>query len=173
MSPEDCMRAGLAALTLVLVVYIVIVREGRLADDTQFWAVVISLMVCVLLAADECRTASPLWRTLMALEAFDQQFASLQALPWTAYNTIAPSLERLTGMIRGDPSGSETVTAVLKEKDYGGSLDPDLNGSDGKLDANKFAAMKLQYKRIASLLCRMKNMAPETHDSLVTAIAAC
>lgn len=172
MSPEDCMRAGLAALTFVLVTYIVVVREGRLPDNTQFWAVVVSLVVFVLLAADECRTASPIWRSLYALEAFSEQLAALQALPWTTYSAITPSLERLKGLIRGDPSGSpDPVTVVLKPKDYG--QDTDLHGADGKVDHGKFDAMKLEYKQITSLLCRMKSIAPELHDALILTMAGC
>lgn len=176
------MRVGLAALTLVLVVFVVVARDGRLPDDTQFWAVVLSLIVVALLAADECRTAAPLWRSF---EGFDAQAASstvsaaasaqvtaLIALPWTAYQTIAPGLEKLTFLIKGGQSGSAPVTVVIKKADYVGDEDAALHAPDGTVDVKLFDAMKLEYKRIAYLLCRMKSILPDGHDAVVTAIGA-
>lgn len=170
------MRTGLAALTFVLVMYIVVVREGRLSDDTQFWTVVISLVIVTVLAADECRSVVPLWRSLgVRPETFAQQISDLQALPWTAYHAVAPGLEKLAGMIRGDSTTGTPPTKVLKGADYSTPADvPTLGEAGGKTpDKDKFAAMKLEYKQIVYLLCRMKSLEPATHDILVTAMGAC
>lgn len=170
MSPEDCLRTGLASLTFVLVLYIVVFREGRLPDDTQFWAVVLSLMLVAVLAADGDRVAGHVSRW-QSRELFAQQITDLQNLPWQAYDVVAPGLEKIAGMIRGDEGGASAKTTVLKEADYGGALDADsLGATPGK---ETFKAMKLEYKQIVFLLCRMKSIAPIAHDTLITAVGAC
>lgn len=179
MSPEDCMRTVLATLTLLVVLYIVI-RKGRLPNDTQFWVVVTSLIVFVVLAADECRTIRPLCLSLLTgREAFAEQVQQvvvdatqdLQALPWTAYKVVGPVLGKLASMIRGEGGGT-AKTKVLKEVDY--SKDKrDIPTLGSPVDKKKFAAMKLEYKQIVYFLCRMKSLLPDTHDKLITAIASC
>lgn len=179
-------RAALGVLTCGLVM---IVQDGRMHDDRHFWAVLVSLIIVAVLAAD-----------VKPLESFQEQVNTLQGIPWTVYSALAPGLEKLTSVIRGDAgatdvpntdltvdlySGNENTDDV-KNKD--GKIDPDklaakkvayaqdaptLHGSDGKLDTKKFNEMKLSYKQIVTLLCRMKTIAPVSHDALVTAIGGC
>lgn len=179
-------RAALGVMTCGLVM---LVQDGRMHDDRHFWAVVVSLIIVAVLAAD-----------VRHLEAFQEQVNTLQSIPWTVYSTLAPGLEKLTSVIRGDagavdvPNTDLTVdrysgneyTDDVKNKD--GKIDPDkvaakklayaqdattLHGADGELDTEKFKAMKLAYKQIVVLLCRMKTIAPASHDALVTAIGGC
>lgn len=181
------MRIVLGACTCFLVLYVMFVQDGRLPDNTQFWAILASLLAIAILAVDGCSSAGPMAATLGSLiapgafEAFEEQVLSIQNLPWAAYNAIAPSLERVTSTVRGDAGTTETATTDLEDTVYlssgkwvGGKQDQiDLQGADGKIDSKKFSAMKLEYKRIVILLCRMKTMAPDLHDTLVTAIGGC
>lgn len=192
MSPEDFLRGVLGTITLLLVLYVVFVQSGRIPDDTQFLAIVVSLFVVTILAADNCQSAGPslhffqsALESLKALkvvfrvraanmyEGFEENVSSLQALPWTLYDTLVPSLEQLAGVIRGDAGSVEQDTKDFNAKDYETKDDADLLGLDGKVDVKKFDAMKLDYKQIVVLLCRMKGMAPAYHDYLVNALGGC
>lgn len=154
-------RVTLAILTCLLVVLgSVVVHRGH------FLGVVISLVVIVLLAADDCRHAR------RSFEGFEEQVSTtIQALPWAVYNALAPSLERVTSVIRGDAGTSaEATTTDLTADLYAGAADQALHGADGSVDPDKFASMKLDYKQIAVFLCRMKSIAPEAHDAILTAM---
>lgn len=179
-------RAALGAMTCGL---IMLVQDGRMHDDRHFWAVVVSLVIVAILASDT-----------RPLELFQEQVVTLQDIPWSVYNALSPGLERLTSVIRGDAGSAEIPHTDLTMDLYSGNegsddvkgkdgkIDQDkvsakrlafqqdahtLHGNDGKLDLAKFADMKLAYKQIAVLLCRMKNIAPTSHDALVTAIGGC
>lgn len=101
-----------------------------------------------------------------------QSPGTLQMMPWGVYNAISPGMEKLASVMRGDAgTSSEQTTTDLTEELY--ATDSSLQGDDKKIDATKFNSMKLSYKRIVILLCRMKNLAPVAHDALMTALGNC
>lgn len=187
MSHEDRIRCVLGGVTCLVVLYVVFVQDGRLPDDTQFLTVTLTLMFVALLVADDCRLARSsclvvsrnslealhLLQGFHALEHFEDHVNYLQALPWKVYHAIAPSLERLTGAVRGDGGSHEQKTTDLIPGLYMEKIDAGTLHADGKLDTSMFEQMKLDYKRIVSLLCHMKSIAPEEYDTLVTAIGGC
>lgn len=159
-------RVIVGTCTYLIVVFLV-ATCGQ-TTSFQYWtclAALSALLLIVLLVPDADR---------VTLEAFSEGTTVASAIPLQFYNVLAPSLDRLTAVVRGDDSGGETHTTDLEPASYTGPDDAlTLHGSDGSVDKDKFNAMKLDYKRIVLLLCRMKHIAPVAHDSLVRAMGAC
>lgn len=167
------MRVFLGTITLVLV--------GISFTGRYYRTVVVCLILIASLAADDCRSAGK----MITSEAFAASgptetaapataaaaTAAVTKLPWGVYDALAPSMEKMASVVRGDAGSVEQTSTDLTPALYAGQQD--LLGTDGTLDKTKFESMKLQYKRIVTFLCRMKNLAPDAHDTMVKAIGGC
>lgn len=188
MSSEKLWPRFILGISTTLVVLLVILFQGgRIDDDWQYVMVVGVLTIFVLLAVQDSG-ADVLPRSLTSFisrylgdglfgvrEAFEEGVHTLQGLPWQVYGSIAPSLERVTSAFRGDGGSKEVVNTDLTSKLYEGEEDASLHvlGQPGKVDKDKFSAMKLEYKRVAVLLCRMRLLVPAAHDALILAMSGC
>lgn len=161
----EVVRVLLATLTCALVL---VSMWGRPS------IAVVCLALVALLAADDCRTVRRLLVEPFGPEVeadADAKKGGLNTLPWSVYASMAPSLEKIASAIRGDAGSVEQTTTDLTPDLYAGRSE--LHGPDGHLDSTRFETMKRQYKSIAVLLCRMKALAPEAHDVLITALGGC
>lgn len=170
-------------MSLMLVLYLAF-DDGNTFDHLKIYQSFKSLKTCSPMVSkiferfeDSTSVTSP---TPAPSQATDTLAATttptgMQALPWSVYNTMSPSLDRVASVIRGDAGTSaESTTTDLKSDLYTSGIDAaTLHAGDGSVDAGKFDAMKLEYKQIVTLLCRMKNLAPEAHRSLIIAIGGC
>lgn len=151
--------------------------QSHTVAEASFWMILVCLVVIMLVAADErwLRAMDHIQASRL-IEAFEDAVKqpvadALTTIPWKVYGSLAPTLERLTGTIRGDAGDVDSKTTDLTVAIY--RSDPLLQGEDGKLDQAKFDAMRLQYKQIVVFLCRMKGLAPSAHDTLVKALGGC
>lgn len=170
-SAREWTRLLVGIATALLVVLVILCNGGRLEDDLQYCSVVGILGILVYFSVTGSDAVKVLFRWR---ESFEEGVQDMQSIPWKVYGTLVPSLDRLTAAFRGDQSVQEIAMRKLVASDYRGIVDgPSLRDGDGKVRAERFKAMKLEYKRVAVLLCRMKALAPNAHDALIKSIGEC
>lgn len=154
-------RAILACLTAMIIAMIAL--TGCMIDDHMYMSTVGILVLIAILSSDNCRFVPP------SIEAFESGIDMLVAIPQNILDTITPSLDRMASVVRGDDGSKDVITTDLSPSFY--KNDPLLHHDDGLIDQPLLDTMKLEYKRIVTLLCRMKYLATESHDLLVTAMS--
>lgn len=164
MSTRDLTRSVLGCLT-TLIMILIAMWGGKIESDCMYLTIVGSLIIIVILSLDNCRLVSP------SIEAFETGIDMLSSIPQKFLDKITPSLDRVVSVVRGDRGSQDTSTTDLSTTAYKDDVSLHMTDGSAKVDSILLDKMKLEYKRIVVLLCRMKYMAPESHDLLVTAMS--